>query len=51
VATAGGEGGGSEERDRTRPTFLTVEAKAVLVVWGAVTLVLLVVYGIVLLLL
>jgi hypothetical protein len=47
VSTAGGEG---SEEPRSRPTFLTLQAKAVLVVWLAVTLVLVVVYVIVLLL-
>jgi len=51
VATAGGEGREPGEEGRTRPTFLTQEAKAVLVVWTAVTLVLVVTYLIVLLLL
>jgi hypothetical protein len=51
VATAGGDGGEQDEGGRTRPTFLTLETKAVLVVWLAVTLVLVVVYLIVLLLL
>jgi hypothetical protein len=47
VSTAGGEG---DEEPRSRPTFLTLEAKAVLVVWSAVTMVLVMVYVIVLLL-
>jgi hypothetical protein len=51
VASAGGEGSGEDDSPRRRPTFLTVEAKAVLVVWLAVTLVLVVTYVIVLLLL
>ena len=45
---ANGEG---EEGGRTRPVFLTPEAKAVLAVWVGVTLVLLTIYAIVLLLL
>ena len=50
VASAGGESPEPGE-GRTRPTFLTTEAKAVLVVWLAVTLVLVVTYLIVLVLL
>jgi hypothetical protein len=50
VATAGGEGSGPDETPRRRPTFLTDEAKAVLFVWSAVTLVLIVTYVLVLLL-
>jgi hypothetical protein len=42
---AGGEGG------RTRPELFTAQAKALLVVWCAVTLVLVVTYAIVLFLL
>ena len=51
MADAGGEGGEPDGQGRARPTFLTLEAKAALVVWTAVTLVLVVVYVIVLLLL
>jgi hypothetical protein len=50
VAAAGGEEGQEPEERRARPTFLTHEAKAVLVVWLAVTLVLVVTYVLVLLL-
>ena len=49
-----GPGSGRPDEDgeprRTRPEVFTLQAKAVLVVWLAVTLVLLVVYAIVLLL-
>jgi hypothetical protein len=50
VAAAGGEDDEVGEERRARPTFLTYEAKAVLVVWLAVTLVLVVTYVLVLLL-
>jgi hypothetical protein len=50
VAAAGGEEDEPGEERRPRPTFLTYEAKAVLVVWLAVTLVLVVTYVLVLLL-
>jgi hypothetical protein len=42
---------GAEEGASTRPEFLTIQAKAVLVVWLAVTLVLVATYAIVLLVL
>ena len=50
VATTGGEDDRPGDGERARPTFLTLEAKAVLVVWLAVTLVLVVTYVLVLLL-
>jgi len=49
VAT--GEGGDGAEGRRTRPEFLTPQARFVLAVWCGVTLVLIAVYAIVLLLL
>jgi hypothetical protein len=40
-----------ESGANTRPTLLTTQAKAVLVVWGTVTLVLVITYAVVLVLL
>ena len=42
---------GDESGAATRPTLLTTQAKAVLVVWGTVTLVLVITYAVVLVLL
>jgi hypothetical protein len=50
VPTTDGEAGEPGDGGRTRPTFLTIEAKAALVVWLAVTLVLVFTYALVLLL-
>jgi hypothetical protein len=51
ATTGGGASGEGEEPGRTRPELFGVQAKAVLVVWCAVTLVLVFIYAIVLLLL
>ncbi len=48
---ATGDGGDGDEAGRTRPEFLTPQARFVLAVWCGVTLVLIAVYAIVLLVL